>query len=161
MCPDADKTEVSRLKALGESRLTTQQGLGLPATLFVLVILGLLVVAITELERSSAEGTSLSMLSTRAFYAAESGAQSGLARLFNFDVGDPDTIVTPAACNADFVLTFSVSGLQGCTAAVTCVMQSADTDADGTTENFFTIGSTGRCQSGETLAVRSVEVRAH
>ena len=138
----------------------SQRGLGLPATLFVLVILGLLAVAITELEQSAAEGVSMSMLSTRAFYAAESGAQSGLARLFDFDTGDPNTVVNPTACIADFSLTYTVAGLSGCTAAVTCSLQRADMDADGSAEYFFTIDSTGTCDFGDTSAMRSVEVRA-
>lgn len=135
-----------------------QRGLGLPATLFVLIIIALLAVAITELERSSAQGVSVSMQSTRAFYAAESGLQSGLARLFNFV--DPAIAANPTACIADFTLIFAVRGLQDCSAAITCTSQSVDKDADGKADIFFTVGSTGTCGTGDNTAVRAVEVRA-
>jgi len=159
MCLKQDGQQVVSAARQHVSRSLSQQGLGLPATLFVLVILGLLVVAITELEHSSAEGVSLSILSSRSHFAAQSGVQSALTRLLDFDATNPATVVTPGACISGFTLAYSVDGLSGCEAAVTCAMQRADVDADGAAENFFTLTSTGSCEVGEYSAMRSVEVR--
>ncbi|MDG9670196.1 hypothetical protein ONV78_20835 [Hahella sp. CR1] len=141
MCPDR--------RLMHPIHRQRQAGLGLPAALFVIVILGLLVVAITELERSTAEGVSMDILSTRAFYAAETGAQAALGRLFpaggadnNCSVGFPD-------------LNFTADGLTGCSASVVCLTDSAGGD------DYFTLRSTGSCGGGDETASRTIEVRAH
>ncbi len=127
-----------------------QTGIGLPAALFVIVVLALVAVAITELERSSAESFSFNVLSQRAFYAAESGAQIGLNRLFPPGGAASD-------CNNSYfgvTQTFSQAGLQGCSVNVAC---RADTVG---TETVYTLTATGQCGAGADSAIRIVEVRA-
>jgi len=131
-----------------------QHGLGLPAALFLIVILGLLVVAITELERTSGEGISISVQSSRAYYAAESGAQAAQVTLFPINDADPSEAAAPSACPALGVINFATAGLMGCSATRQCFRD----EVDG--ESYFTIRSTGTCGSGSDAAIRVVEVRA-
>ncbi len=131
-----------------------QRGLGLPAALFLIVILGLLVVAITELERTTAEGVSIGVQSARAYYAAESGAQAALVSLLPINAADPSDPADPSACPVLADINFATPGLGGCSAARECFRD----EVDG--ESYFTLRSTGTCGSGSEAAVRVVEVRA-
>ena len=121
-----------------------QRGLGLPVALFIIVIMSLIAVAVNQLSVSSSQSYSQNVLSTRAFYAAESGAQ----------LRAEDTL-SPAACvcngGADVTYNFTVTGLNQCSAETNCTSFSAN----GNT--YCTIVSIGRCNN--TVAERTVEVR--
>src|SRR5690606_8149078 len=103
------------------------------AALFVIVILSLLLLSLTQLERSAAEGFSISLQSTRAFYAAESGAELAMHQLFP----PPNGTATCTAISPSH--DFSVPGLAGCSAAVQCEQDLVDS------RPYFTVTSTGRC----------------
>lgn len=127
-----------------------QRGIGLPATIFVITVLALIVVALADLTQDSNIGFAQNFQSQRAFYAAESGAQVALNRVF----------VGSVACNASLVdIDFNASGtnpgLENCTVALSCSQVSvAGTD-------YFTISSQAVCGSGMEQATRSIEVRSH
>ncbi len=132
-----------------------QAGLGLPAAIFVIVVLALVVLALANLEERTGESLGRDVQSNHAFWAAESGAQAGLSVLF-----PPGG--TPASCsNAYFgastthTIPTAAQGLAGCTFTVTCSVQ---TDTAG--NNYFTLRSTGVCGSGIDRAERVVEVGA-
>ncbi len=133
-----------------------QKGLGLPATLFLIVVLGLLVVAITELERSTAESVSINVQSARAFYAAQSAAEAALVTLFPINESDPSDAASPTDCPALGTINFADdnTGLIGCSVTVECFKDEVAGDA------YFTLRSTGTCGSGGEAAIRAVEVRA-
>ncbi len=127
-----------------------QAGIGLPATIFLIVILALIVLAMSDLAEDSSLGFAQDFESTRAFYAAESGAQIGLNRVF----------VGGEACDnalgyLDFEAGGNNPGLNNCRAQLVCRV---DTVA-GT--NYMTFTSTASCGSGLDQAVRAVQVRAY
>ncbi len=125
-----------------------QKGIGLPAALFVIVVVGFLVVAIHQLLDVGSASVDRRVLSVRAFYAAESGGQLAVTRLF-----PPSG--SAASCNSSLInQSFSAAGLNGCSASVEC--QSVAVDG----RTIYTLLSTGRCQSGAEQAVRQVEIKA-
>lgn len=129
MCPERNK----------------QAGLGLPTAIFVITVMALLAVMINRLVESNAQSSGEEILLIRAFYAAESGAQIGLNGLFPPDGGAASCPAGPVSLGA-----FTASGLQGCTAAVSCSSQSVDG------ENYYTVQSTGSCGP----VSRTIQVRA-
>lgn len=123
--------------------LKNQKGLGLPVALFIITIMSLIAVAVNRLAESGSQSYSQNLLSARAFYAAESGAQ--LRAL--------SVLATPCACGGTAVITYSfaVAGLNTCSAETTC------TQFDANLETYCTIKSIGRCDNGRSQ--RAVEVR--
>ena len=119
--------------------LWRQQGAGLPMAIFLITVMALIVTTMAQLQQSSGEMEALDILSTRAFYAAESGAEVLLVQAME---------KTPAEC-ASGEVTFEASGLKGCSADVTC-------EASG---NTIRIISEGQCGTGRTAASRTVEVK--
>lgn len=122
-----------------------QDGLGLVSAIFLIVVVGLLVVAITRMVRTSGEVFAQDIMSHRAFLAAESGVQLGLNRVFA-----PVGAGTCANWNWDL----TSSGLPSCEATVAC---RAEVVAGN---SFFTLESDGRCDVGGFVAERRVLVRA-
>lgn len=123
-----------------------QRGAGLPVALFIITVLALLVLGMTQLQQSAGESVSLQIQSQRAFFAAESGAQVGVARVL--EVNNCSTV--------PMSVSFSASGLGGCSATLTCKPTNALIDG----RNYFVaqVTSDGQCGSGPDLANRSVEV---
>lgn len=136
-----------RAKAL--KPISKQHGIGLPATIFIISVLALIVAALSDLNVSSTLSFSQSLQSQRAFYAAESGAQVGLNRIF----------VGGTACNSgisdiDFDSGGANLGLDDCTADLSC----SSLTVDGI--SYYTLSSTAVCGSGFEQAERSIQVRA-
>lgn len=131
-------------------QIDRQNGIGLPATIFLIVVLSLIVVAMSDLTESSNLGFGQNLNSMRAFYAAESGAQIALNRVF---VGGD------ACSNVEVVLDFNASnqkpGLINCTATTSCEQNAV------LSVNYYTFLSAGRCGAGFEQSQRSIEVRAH
>lgn len=137
MSPDRRKRQ--------QSRIAQQRGAGLPMAIFLITVMVLIIATIVQLQESSGEMEALDVLSTRAFYASESGAEAGLSQaLQNEDEA--------ASCDDVTVdeIAFSESGLQGCDATIDC-------DPSG---DAILITSEGRCGGGDAQAVRTVEVKA-
>jgi len=126
-----------------------QSGLGLPATIFLISILALIVVAMSELNQNSGLGFGQDFQSMKAFYAAESGAQIALNRVF----------VGGAACNnsladIDFDGSGDNPGLNACAAELSCVQLTVDA------VQYYTFLSTATCGNGFEQARRSIQVHA-
>lgn len=137
-----------------EFSMNAQSGIGLPATVFLISILALIVVAMGDLTEQSQLGFGQDYESTRAFYAAESGAQIALNRVF----------VDGQACSAalsdiDFDGGGANPGLDNCEAEISCT--SITITQTGVTTEYLTFTSIGRCGSGFEQATREIEVRAH
>ena len=127
--------------------IRAQRGAGLPLAIFLITVMALITVTIAQLQQTTGEMESLDIQSTRAFYAAESGAQ-----LFLTDVVPPnaDGDVT---CPPSPTFNFEQEGLSGCTAEIGC-------DLDNDTEPLIaTVTSTGICGTGMDRASRRIEVR--
>jgi MSHA biogenesis protein MshP len=128
-----------------------QKGLGLPAAIFVITVLALIAIALSGLEENNAVSLGVNVNSQRAFFAAESGAQIGLTKVFPPSGSATSCTSSPAVVYSG---TFNTKGLIGCSVSVSCV---SDTAAG---HNYFTFTSTGSCDSGLDAATREIEVRA-
>lgn len=126
-----------------------QSGAGLPIALFVITVLSLLVLGMSQLLDSSAQSVGLQIQSQRAFFAAESGAQAGVALALD----NANCAAVPSS------LSFSSAGLQACEAQLSCSSVQADIDGNSAPETVYTLVSEGRCGTGNDLASRTVEVR--
>ena len=130
--------------------INRQQGIGLPATVFIIVILALIVVAMSDLTEQSNIGSGQDYQSMRAFYAAESGAQIALNRVFVGSLACSDA----ALVDIDFDSGGDNPGLNDCIVELEC---SGDTVSS---IEYRTLISTATCGSGFEQAIRSIEVRA-
>ena len=119
-----------------------QKGAGLPVALFIITVLALLVLGMSQLQQSASESVSLQIQSQRAFFAAESGAQVGVGRVLD-DPGNPQCF--------SGTINFSSAGLNGCRAEISCDVTTGD--------EVFTLTSEGYCGTGADAASRTVEVR--
>ena len=133
-----------------EFNQSKQRGFGLPAAIFVITILALIIAAMSNIQRNSAEGITLQVQSSRAFYSAESGVQIALNLLLppNGSAG------RSCATSPFYQRNYTVAGLVGCSASVEC---SSDTL---NSEFYYTLVSTGECGTGLDQAQRQIEVRA-
>ncbi len=125
-----------------------QSGAGLPVALFIITILALLVIGMAQLQQAGGESVSLQIQSQRAFFAAESGAQVGVREVL--DAGSCSAISSEVS--------FSVPGLSGCRAELSCTSVTANISGPGG-DTVFSIESRGQCGAGPDRATRVVEVR--
>ena len=130
------------------SGLKAQSGFGLPAAVFVITVLALVIAAMAAIQQSSSRTVSLQVQSHRAFYSAESGIQLALNLLLPPDGSSGRNCTT----SPFYSLTFTASGLSGCSVSVLC---HSVTDSG---ETFYILNSTGSCGSGEDRAERQLEV---
>jgi len=128
---------------LNTSRLK-QRGIGLPVAIFIITIMSLIAVAVNQMGKTSSHTYIQNVLSARAFYAAESGAQLRAQSVLS---------ATPCDCGADITYTFAatITGLSLCSATTSCTQFVANA------ETYCTIESIGRCDNSR--AERTVEVR--
>lgn len=129
-----------------------QRGIGLPAAIFVITLMVSISVAIQLLVSQNAEQFEEEVQLTRAFYAAESGANFAMNALFppdEFPQYDT-TAICPDNAGSPRVYEFEADGLRSCSAEVTCV---TDATVDGV--NYYTITSEGICND----VSRTVQVR--
>lgn len=125
-----------------------QVGISLPGAIFVITLLALLAVAINALVGQNSRTYEEEINLTRAFYAAESGA--GFAMNTLYPPEEFPAYATTAECAAGpRVYSFTVPGLNSCTASVTC----SEVTIGGT--NYATIESEGSCGDLE----RTIQVR--
>jgi MSHA biogenesis protein MshP len=127
--------------------LRIQKGFSLPVAIFILVIMALIATAVVSIYSKSLSGVSQEVLSTRAFYAAESGAQHVLGQLFPLAGG-------VANCSASSSLNFNTNGLNSCQVNMACSSVSINS------EIFYDIVSTGTCSTGSVVSVRQIQLRA-
>jgi MSHA biogenesis protein MshP len=127
--------------------LKQQTGFSLPIAIFILVIMALIAAAVVSIYTKSLAGVSQEVLSTRAFYSAESGAQHVLGQLFPLNGG-------AASCTASSSLNFSSTGLNNCAASMSCTATTVGSNT------FYTITSTGSCSTGSTSTVRQIQIMA-
>ncbi|MEH6356186.1 MAG: hypothetical protein V7760_09205 [Marinobacter sp.] len=127
-----------------ERQLAKQTGVGLPLAIFIVTVLSLVVLGMSQLQESSGKAISLQIHSQRAFFAAESGAQVVIAGLIAVGVENP------ISCSTDKTITFKEKGLANCNARVECTPYG----------EVVSVKSFGVCGNGTPEeARRSVEVR--
>jgi MSHA biogenesis protein MshP len=128
----------------------------MPVAAFIIVVMGLLAAGMGFVSSQTSIANAQEQVSVQTFYAAESGAQFGMNRLF-YDTG---TVISrssaTSACNAfsGNVLNFSSPGMQNCQTTVDCAV---NIDAADTT-SFFDISSTATCGITPVTAQRTIDV---
>ena len=130
-----------------EKGLKYQRGVSLILVLFLIVVVSLLAAAMAQLNRGGSNAVGLEIQSTRALFAAESGAQ--IAAMKTFLIGG-----APSGVNCgNFNQNFTVNGLNNCTASVIC-----SGPATVNNINVYTVQSTGTCGNGADYARRRIIV---
>ena len=128
-----------------------QRGSSLVMALFIIVLMSVLLLALGRQLISSAQSVSIEVQGNRAFNAAQSGLQIGLAQLFPIN-----STANCTAVSASFV--FSQPGLQSCTATLSCLQVNNPDDA---TRPLYRLTSTGSCLSGDITSSRIVVMEAY
>ncbi|MFT6092728.1 MAG: MSHA biogenesis protein MshP [Pseudohongiellaceae bacterium] len=130
-----------------------QEGIGLPAAIFIITVMALIAAAVNQLVSQNAQTYVEEVNLTRAFFAAESGAGFAMNTIFppeDYASGYPNTQLQKCPAEAT-VYNFVVAGLNQCTASVSCTL------VENGTSNYATIESTGTCSSVErTVQIRTV-----
>lgn len=149
MCPDL-------LKKTCMAPVNRQRGFLIPLALFIVVVMGFLALALTRTSTQTGLASAQELMSVQAFYAAESGAQRGMNKLF--PPGAIDRAGVNGRCTSGFTETLNFPGVQGlsaCSAEISCVCMSCNpTDAT----SFYTITSVGSCGAGVVSAERTIRV---
>ncbi|MBL4796883.1 MAG: hypothetical protein JKY50_05690 [Oleispira sp.] len=104
--------------------------------------MSIIAVAVNRMNEASSQSYSQNILSTRSFYAAESGVQLRAQTVLS---------TKPCNCGANIDFSFTVVGLNSCNASTSCEQFIANSDT------FCTITSIGSCDNSN--AQRTIEVR--
>ena len=130
--------------------------------IFIIVVLALLLAALAYITAGSNQDTGLTVLSTRAYYAAQSGAEWGTYQLTTPATGS--SVSTCFSSPQSITLT-TAPGLSGCIASVSCT--SLSTGPGGppgggpgatATTTSFQVSSVGTCTAGAYNARREIVV---
>ncbi|WP_123103146.1 hypothetical protein [Acidithiobacillus sulfuriphilus] len=114
-----------------------EKGSALVMVIFVMVVLALLLAALAYINAQSNQNTALQIASTRAYWAAQSGAEWGVYQV---------TSGNASTCSLPTQLPYSNytpnAGLAGCAATVACLSSSASSTF------YYQVNSTGVCAAG-------------
>ncbi len=134
--------------------LKRQQGFLIPLALFILV--GMLALSLTaaRLTGQSSTSSTLEMLSTQAFFAAESGGQYAMYKLFSGVTSQAGTDSNCATLAETVNFPNTALGLSACAVNISCTA----TASGGT--GFYTLTSAASCGSGDLSAQRSIQISA-
>lgn len=138
-----------------------QRGFLIPLAAFLVVAMGFMAAAMLRATSQTNLASSQELYSQSAFYAAESGAQGAMSVLF---YGTPDKDLVDAACGAMNITTnYTAPGMNVCSSVVTCGCndESGAACSVAAQYSFYRLISTGRCETGPVIAVRTVEVSAY
>jgi len=132
-------------------KFSKQNGIGLPAAIFVITLMAGIAVAINQLVSQNAQTFEETINLTRAFYAAESGA--GFAMNTVFPPEAYPGYASGAECAAGpRVYNFTVDGINQCKATVSCGPPKVISG-----KSYATIESEGSCGDvTRTIQVRTV-----
>ncbi|RYY77294.1 MAG: MSHA biogenesis protein MshP [Gammaproteobacteria bacterium] len=164
----------------------TQQGFLMPLAIFIVVVMGIFALVLSRNTGQSSAAAALELVSSQAFYAAETGAQRGMQNLFYPDARVRQQVDQRCAnlTSTPLVIAFKslanpglpdVRGLNNCSITVTCVCRFADdtncspitatnyaaTAAAGRITSNYQITSVGTCGIGHLRSVRTVEVGSY
>lgn len=153
------------------SRLT-QQGFLIPVAAFIVVIMTIFAATLTRTSSTSNAAFVQEAVSLQAFYAAESGAQAGMSRLFYPEPAN--RLAADSRCASGVANTQTdPAGFQGCNIEVTCSCLYEDGSAcnvstagnydgsNGRFYSFYTLRSEAQCGVNPLNAIRTIEVSAY
>jgi len=133
-----------------------QQGFLVPLALFIVVGLAALAVAIAYMSAQGSGSSVREAISAQTFYAAESGAQYAMNKIFYPSAQRAAADANCAAVNGQ-TLNFNAPGLRSCSAVLSCSRSVNASD----TISFYTVYSAATCGSGDLGAERTIEVAAY
>lgn len=125
---------------------------------FIIVVMGLLAAGMARVGSQSSMAGVQEQVSLQTFYAAESGAQYAMTRLFYDTTAAISRTSAGNACTAIDGSTLSpgAAEMQSCQISLNC-QESVDA---GNTRSFFLIGSAASCGTAPISATRTVQVSA-
>lgn len=126
-----------------------QKGSALVLAIFIIVVMTLLGSALVRMMTSTAETIAYEVIGTRAYLAAQSGAQIKLGEIFPLNSSG-------VACPADSTYNFSaIKGLDNCDIVnVTCNAVPIGV------VTYYTITSTSQCSVAGIFTSREIEIKA-
>jgi MSHA biogenesis protein MshP len=127
------------------------RGSALVIAIFVIIVISLLGAALVKMMASSQENLAFEVLGTRAYTAAQSGAQWQLAQLFPVD----QSVRTCASASQVAPIINQVPGLVGC--EIKSIECRDFTHAD---VRYYTIKSIGQCEIDNEKTSRIIEIEA-
>ncbi len=129
--------------------IISNRGSALVIAIFVIIVISLLGATLVKMMASSQENLAFEVLGTRAYTAAQSGAQWQLSQVFPLDNGN-------VSCgNGEPIKEQNnINGLLGCSAKASC----SSFESDGV--NYYTITSVGECEIDGEKTSRKIEVEA-
>jgi len=133
-----------------------QAGFLIPVAIFIIAGLSLLAISMTRLSSQSGMSSFREGLSMQAFYAAESGVQYAFNRVL-FPGADRAVADTACAAVNGSSLSFTVSGLTGCTANLSCVSSINGSN----TVSYYSVTSSASCGSADLSTERSISATAY
>lgn len=152
---------------------SSQRGYLIPLAAFIMAALSILAVSIMRTSSQVSLASAQELISTQAFYTAESGAQSAMNLLFS---ANGDRIAVDGNCiGMDYTLDFdalNIDGLGACQTRVTCGCRYEDNNlcniatagnydgSNGLVYSFYTVTSAATCGSASVTSNRTVQVSA-
>ncbi|SMY36593.1 MSHA biogenesis protein MshP [Photobacterium andalusiense] len=135
------------------SRLAIKQtGSALVVVIFIITVMAMMAAAMIKINASQAATTTQEIQGTRAWFAAHSGIEISLNKLF--PIGDPKQMLTCAVISKQIPLV----DFDGCEVRVECNEFAANDDAVVGVERRIQLRSTGRCGSGQYQVARQQQV---
>jgi MSHA biogenesis protein MshP len=154
MYPSQKKTLLNIPYRVNKNRQPrTQSGSALVIAIFIIVVMSVLGAALVNMLDSSQEGVAFEVLGTRAFTAAQSGAQWQLTQLFPLQnvaqTCQSQIIIDNATPNFS-----NTSGLAQCSVRVFCSSFVHDSI------EYYKVTSTGQCDIDGEVTSRTIEIEA-
>ncbi|MCP4957281.1 hypothetical protein [Photobacterium aquimaris] len=129
--------------------LLNQTGSALLVVIFIITVMAMMAAAMIKINTSQTVITTQEILGTRAWFAAHSGIEISLNKLF--PIGDPNQMLTCDVIPKQIPLV----DFDGCEVSVEC-NEFADDSAKATRR--IQLRSTGRCGSGQYQVARQQQV---
>ncbi len=136
---------------VGRQNKHKQQGSMLFISVFVIVVLGMLGLTLTNLLATSAESVAYEVMGLKALNAARSGLEVQISRAFPLESSS-----SASNCNTTIDLSLTaVPGLEGCSARAEC-----REDSSLGVITYYRFSSTGECVVSDVIVSRTVAVDA-
>lgn len=132
-----------------------QRGVSLLMMIMFVVLISIISAALVKLTATASVSIGNEVISTRSFFAAESGAQNALALLFPLNGTVVTTCSTVNTALNSPSITLSANGLGSCSVSVVC---SGPANING--RYYYELQSTGQCGSADSIAVRTIRISA-
>jgi MSHA biogenesis protein MshP len=149
-----------------------QQGFLIPLALFIIVVMGLMALVLARNSNMSHQAFTQELLSTQAFYAAETATQRAMQTLFFPSASSRQAVDSRCAGLATTYNFSGIAGLQLCQAQVSCscvyqnnsacaAANAANYNSTATTHtSIYTINSSASCGAGNINAARQIQASA-